>query len=180
MSITVTWSASSGGSQLTVPRNQGNLRASLIGTPEEVYLWHNATNDLTNAKFYLTRVADADYAGSFSPQEDLAEVLEWGAATSEEDFGGMLLNMNAVGGYPTWSTFSTKSGTGYNVFRTGTGDSASNGIDLYTGMGLSATGVLPAGSTPDVRFSFRMQTPESESVIGIRHVNIALSFDYTS
>ena len=179
MTVSITYSSAVSGDAVTEPINEGNVHHGVITTARELCVRHDSIVAITNCKFYLTRVSDSDYAGDFSPMEDLMKLLEWGDATTAGSFGGFQINMDRNGSFPTWSTVTTKSGTGFNVFRTGVGDTRANGITLPTVMGLDTAGIIPAGLSNNISFQMRIQTPSDEDELGIRHVDLLIDFDYT-
>lgn len=171
MSVNITWSSTNGGAAITEPLDHGSAAAGNILSDQEIFIRHDATNPITNCRFYLTSTVPAD----------LAEILSWGDASIADDFGGIQINMDAITSYPTWSTVGTKSGTHYNVFRTGVGDSADNGILLTANSGLTGSaGTLQAGSSPNVRFKLRVQIPTNEDTTGARVFAQKMRFTFTS
>ena len=81
-----------------------------------------------------------------------------------------------------WPTHASKGGTGdlAVAFRTDIGDSAPNGVNLHLNTGASSTGVIPAGSSPNVRFKCRIQIPTVGPAIGVRLFDQKLRYSYTS
>lgn len=175
MSVTITWSETNGGDAITeVDHSSGSAGATL--SESTIYIRHNGDNQISQCKFYLAE------SGS-NPTTDLNEILSWGDAVVSTDFGGFQINMNASGGFPVsdWSTYDDKSGTNYNVFRTGAGDNSTNGILLAQAMGLTGSpGVIQAGDSPDVRFKCRIQIPSSVMSAGDRQFDSKLRFTFTS
>jgi len=179
MTISITFSSTNGGTAITSLDN-GSSAAGSNTTEQEVFIRHDGNNPITNCGFYLAEKSGT-YGGNFSAAADLAEILEWGDETTAAAFGGFMLNMDATGGYTTWSTYSSKSGTSYNVCRTGAGDSSTNKILLATNMGLTGSaGTLQAGDEPNVRFKCRIAVPSDETVLGIRQFGQKIHFTYTS
>lgn len=178
MSVTLTWSQDNGGGAISSVYH-GSGSASETLTEKLLFIRHNGISPITQCKFYL-----APYAGI--PTTDYTEILGWGDAETAADFGGLLLNMNANGGFPShhWPTYDDKyDGTGnkYNVFRTGVGDTSDNGILLPVTMGLiGSAGVLQAGDAPNVSFKCKIQIPSTVSVTGTRRFDHRLKFSYTS
>lgn len=173
MAVEVTWSLTNGGSAISDPIDHGGIDAGAEGSASEIFLRHNGGNVITNCGFYLTNT---------DPNLDLPVMIAWGDGITAASFGGFELNMNAVGGYPTWPSYTNKYGTNYNVFRTGAGDTRNNAITLATNMGLSSgAGIIQTGSAPNVRFKCRIVVPSSYSNFGpILTFSQKLRFTYTS
>lgn len=179
MTVSITFSATNGGSAITSLDN-GSAAADSNTTEQEIFIRHDGANQISNCGFYLA-AKSGTYGGDFSAAADLAEILEWGDATTEASFGGFLINMDATGGYTSWPTYTSKGGTSYNTFRTGAGDSSTNKILLAVNMGLTGSvGTLQAGDEPNVRFKCRIDVPSDETVLGVRQFDQKLSFIYTS
>ena len=180
MTVAIIWSTTDSGSAISDPLDHGSDAAGATLVEQEIFLRHDGINPITDAGFYVAEKSGV-YSGAASAALDLAELLAWGFGITVTAFGGILLNMDATGGYTgLWSTFSVKSGSTYNVFRTSVGDSAANKIILSMGMGLIEDGVVPAGSSPNVRFKMRIQLPTDEGVSGTRQVDQRLRYAYTS
>src|SRR6185436_10451613 len=125
-------SFSNGGLGIADPVDHGDISNGSTTVPQTIYLSHNGTNPITSTGIYCSAVDSSEYAGSSSALTDFEEILEWGDASSSNDFGGTQLNFNASGGFPntSWPTFANKTtadSRGYTI-RTGIGDSASNSI----------------------------------------------------
>lgn len=179
MTVSITFSTTNGGSAITSLDN-GIATAGSPTAEQEIFIRHDGENQISNCGFYLA-AKSGTYGGDFSAAADLAEMLEWGDATTEASFGGFLVNMDATGGYTTWPTYSSKSGTSYNTCRTGAGDSSTNKILLAVNMGLTGSaGTLQTGDEPNVRFKCRIAIPSDEGVLGVRQFDQKLHFVYTS
>lgn len=180
MTVNVEWSLTLGGNAITADTNLGSTLHHGHYTVSGVYwLRHDGENSITNCKIYMKPVSEDDYVGNFSPREDLDELLSWGDATVAGDFGGLMINLDNTGGAGTWPTLADKGTTTYAVFRTGVGDTKDNGITLPIEVGLNVEGEIPPGLNNNVAVLVRLQIPNNESVVGIRHVDIGLSYDYT-
>lgn len=185
MSITITWSQTSGGDPITDPLNHGDVQADDEGVAQTVYIKHDGDNPLTDVGLYI-RQCTAMYTGSFSPLSDFKEILSWGDETEEDDFGGFLINFLAKESFPSrgWATYSNKDvkvgsvweGT---VHRTGVGDTIDNAILLPTSTHASAEGELQNGATT-VHFQVKVKVPKNETEIGYRQWDQILRFNYTS
>lgn len=181
MPVSVTWSSSNGGGAISQPLDHGVDTNGSVLSAQEVFLSHDGANQITDCGFYLAEKSGA-YGGDASAGADLSELLGWGDGGDADAFGGFQLNMDATGGYAgNWPTFGDKSGSTYNVFRTGVGDSEANKIVLATNMGLTgAPGTIQTGSSPNVRFQCRVEIPEDEDTAGVRQFDQRLRYTYTS
>lgn len=179
--VTIFWSLTNGGPAISAPLDHGTDAAGITLTTQEIFLRHNGVNQITNCGFYAAAYSGS-YIGAYSPSLDLAELFEWGDGATAAAFGGFQINMDAISGYlGNWPGWNDKSGSTYNVFRTGFGDSVVNKILLATEMGLiSAAGIIQTGSSPNVRFKARVQLPTDETGAGTRQFDQRLRFVYTS
>ncbi len=181
MTVAIIFSLTNGGSAMADPLDHGSAAAGADLSDQEIFIRHDGTNQITDVGFYAAEKSGS-YGGGSSAAADLVELLAWGDGAVAADFGGFLINMDATGGYLLdWPTFDDKSGTTYNVFRTGAGDSAANKIVLATAMGLTgAPGTIQIGDTPNVRFKTRISVPTSEGTVGVRQFNTKIRYTYTS
>lgn len=185
----ISWIADTvGGSEITDPLVGGDTGADLgvktngeITDAQELYLEHDGANQIINCKFYLAAYSGT-YGGDDSPANDLAELLDWGSQSVEDDFGGFQINMDRTGGWATaWPTYDAHSVSSLSyVFETGVGDSVDNAIALATGMGCPSVGVIPSGADPNVGFRCRVQIPTNEDTPGVRQFDLKLRFTFTS
>lgn len=175
------WSLSNGGAAISTTIDDGSSPNGDTTTAYEVFIRHDGDNSITDTKLYMEQFT-GDYSGGATAAADFNEIRDWGDGLTESSFGGVQFNMNASGSYPTtsWPTYSSKSPTGGGVIRTGTGDSAANGITLSSLSGAIADGTIQAGSSPNVRLKMRVEVPANEATTGIRMYNLNLSFSYTS
>lgn len=174
MSVTITWSNTNGGVSIS-SKGHGTGSAGDTLSANTLFIRHSGINSISQCRFYL-----ATTSGSSATY--LTEILQWGDATTAADFGGLQLNMDANGGFPSiWPTIYSKFGTNYNVFRTGVGDSSTNGILLPQAMGLTGSpGIIQAGDAPNVSFQCRIQIPSSVVDTGSRWFDQRMRFSYTS
>lgn len=179
---TIIWSTSNEGSAISEPLDHLDAENGQETTEQNLYIRHDATNQLTNCKFWIDEYSGT-YSGGASAAADLAELLAWGDGTGD-DFGGFMVNMDASGGFGTWPTSGDKNTSTYGVFRTGVGDSAANGITLSANMSttMSVDGVIPGDGShdPNPRCQVRIAIPTNEDTAGIRQFDQKLRFTYTS
>lgn len=159
----------------------GNLSNGDTGSGQELFVRQDGATSLTNCGLFV-RAYSGSYTGAKSASLDFEELLAWGDASASADFGGIQLNLNATGSYPTsaWPTVSSKSPTGGRVVRTGVGDSEANAILIPTTTGATAEGTLQAGSSPNVRFKIRIVVPTNETQTGDRLFDVLMTFSTTS
>lgn len=187
MGASLYWASDDNGTALVTaePLDYGSINKDSESSAQTIYLYQDGATNLYNCSFVLKPVLSADYTGSRSPMEDYNMLLEWGDATDEDDFGGILVNMNATGSWANgWATYDAKSPTYGFVCRTGVADSESNKVQMVTNMGCSAAGVIqsnyPDGHGINVRFQTKILVPNSVTVLGDIQYDLAVYFTYTS
>ena len=181
MAVNLTWSESNGGAAISGALEHGDVPNGSSSNEKEVFLRHDRSHEITDAKLFI-RAVSSGYTGGFTAASDLAEMLAWADATTSDGFGGLLINWNATGSYPSadWPSSSNKSPTNGVAIRTGVGDSEANAITIPTVAGTSPAGTIATGSSPNVRWKFRFDVPTDEDTIGIRQVEAIISFNFTS
>lgn len=187
MSIQIIWSTTNGGSALDEPVSHGDNVSGNELDAQTLFLRHTGENPLTSCAIYI-RAYSSTYSGDATASADLSEIIAWGDAASEEDFGGFQVNFNAVDDFPSesWSTYANKTtvDTLGDTFRSGTGHGSSYAEritipkETYDAGGVD--GEIPAGLSPDVSMQFRFVIPESEDTSGTRLIEQVLVFNYTS
>jgi hypothetical protein len=185
MSLVITWSETNGGDPISDVLSHGG---QAVGNGDQtiektIYIRHNGVNPITSCSLYVNEYSST-YTGTFTPSDDKAELISWGDAGSSGSWGGLMLNMNATGGFPvaSWPTFADKTttdGYGFNV-RTGVGDSNGTGVTIPTVTGATSSGTIQAGSSPNVRFQMRFKIPQNLMTPGIRLFDTVLKFSFTS
>ena len=191
MSINIIFSLTEGGSPLTSTVDHGNAANGDSTTAKTVFLRHDGASEITSVGLYL-RQYSGTYSGTRSSAADFSEIIGWGDESASDDFGGFQVNYNATGlggggsfRSSSWPIYSDKSvsvsgSTVGFVHRTGVGDSEGNAVTLPVTTGASSAGVIPAGSSPGVRFQSRIVVPVNEDQIGIRQFDQILRFSFTS
>lgn len=182
--VTTIWKIS--GSPVTsIDHGQGENGNIL--TAKEIEISHSGTYQITNCKFYLAEYSGDYSGGGASPAEDYAELLAWGAETTEDAWGGFCVNMDAVNSFPSgdWPVYNNHLDTingEYAVFKTGQGASVDNAITLSKKMSsaMSVDGVIPASASPWPKFRARIVIPTDEDTAGVRKFDQKLRFSYTS
>jgi len=185
MAITVSWSLTNGGTEID-SLDHGSAGNGTSSTVKTIHLRHNGVYSITECGIYI-RAIPTGYAGDFTADADIAEILGWGDGADASSFGGMFLNLNATGSFPvaSWPTLATKSvlsgGDTIGVaLRTGVGDSPTSAVPVVTEMGCSVDDEVQAGSAPNVRFQCKFAIPPGESTLGARSIRMSLTYDYTS
>jgi hypothetical protein len=182
MAVSVTWSLSNGGSAASDPVDHGDQASGDKSSGIQVYIAHDGENSLTNCRFWIGEKSDT-YGGDFTAPADLAEMLEWGDATSSGLFGGFQVNMDTEGGFPdSWPEWDDKEGDYFSSFYTGHGDVAASGVLLSQKMSpeMTVDGIIPADMTTWPSFKARVQVPADESTTGVRQFDQRLRFTYSS
>lgn len=180
MSISVTFSSTSGGLAISEPLSHGSKGAGNSTTAQTIFLRHDGNNPITNCKLYIKQKSGS-YTGARTAAQDLALLLAWGDVSTEVGFGGLQFNFDAAGSFPagSWGTYSDKDPSNGYTARTGVADSAANGLLIPTAAGVSSPGVVVIGTTPGVSFQVRLKIP-SGAGLGIVQFDLGLSFDYVS
>lgn len=181
MAVTVTWSSTNGGTAITSPLDHGDSANGAETSAQEIFLRHDGANSITSVGLYARAYSGA-YSGDATALADFNELLSWGNSLTSAGFGGLQVNLLATTSYPTsaWPTFASKAPTGGNTVRGGVGDTASTAITIPTTTGATASGVIQAGSSPNVRFKMRIQIPANEDTVGERQVDTVIQYTYTS
>jgi len=148
--VTLIWTITNGGGSVAYI-DHGSIPVGTSGTAREIFVRHDGVNPITNCGLYVTDYNQNDF---------IATLLGWGDEDNVSYFGGLQFNLDATGLYPTWPTYGDKSSDTYFVAKTGLGDSITNAVVLpiTTGLATSA-GVIQPGTSPNVRFKFRIQVP---------------------
>lgn len=174
MAIDIIWSSTNGGDALTQPIDHGGAKNGDVLGAQTVYVRHNGDLQIIDCKFYASPTPGFP--------SDFSEIIGWGDGTTQGSFGGLQINMNAVGGFPnvSWPIYTNKQPSSGSAFFTGTGDSEDNAIGLSVNMGLSNDGVIQPGDSPDVRFKVRFEIPQVEGTTGTRKITQRLRYTFTS
>lgn len=176
----IIWSFTNGGSEITDNIDHGAAANGNSTTEQELFIRHTYTNPITNCALYV-RAVTGTYTGSRSAALDYNEIVNWGNQSDADDFGGLMVNMDAVNSYAaSWPTVTTPSSSSVYVVKSGVGDAVGNAQDLVTATGTTATGKIPNGSAPNVRFKVRFDIPTNEDTVGIRQIEHVLKYNYTS
>lgn len=183
MPTSLIFSTTNGGSAISTTVDLGSKANGEVSSTQTIYLRHDGAAVITNVGLYI-REFTGTYSGSVSAAADLAELLAWGDSAIEDDFGGVLLNQDAINSFTSteWPAYDGKDTTYGSTFRTGVGDSESNAITLsknaYSSSGTD--GEVPVGSSPNVRFQLRVRVPTNEDTIGTRAFDLAVTYSATS
>lgn len=182
MAVNVIWSLTNGGDAISTNLDYGlTLSNGQTGSSQTLYLRHDGTNPITDVGLFV-RQYSATYTGDATAATDFSELLAWGDGSASEDFGGLQINQDATGGFPSgsWPAFPDSDIGEGSTFRTGVGDSELNAISLSTATGATAAETLQVGSTPNVRFATRIKVPTSEDTTGIRQWDLVIKYTFTS
>jgi len=176
----IIWSLTNAGPAITEEYDHGSATNGASTPSKEFYLRHTYLNPITNASLF-TRLVTGTYGGAKNAQDDYDEIVGWGDETDVDDFGGLAVNMDALGSYATaWPSYLVPTATEAYMVATGRGDSELNARVLTTQTGCPTEGQVLNGGSPNVRFKVRFDIPNNEGVLGIRQVEQVLRYDYTS
>lgn len=187
MAVSIIWSLTNGGESISDLIDHGNLSNGSQSGGQTIYIRHDGTNKITNVGLYM-RAYSGVYGGSFTATGDLNELISWGNGVAANTFGGFLINMDAIGGFPStsWPIYTDKSidlgggVIGGFVHCTGQGDSEGNAVELSARSGATIDGEIQAGSSPNVRIQVAVAIPILEDTVGIRQWDQVLRYNYTS
>lgn len=180
MPVGIVFSSTNGGSTIT-DLDCGNVSNGAETSAQTVYVRHDGVNSITSVKLYI-QAYTGSYTGGATALEDYAELISWGDATNALSWGGLLINMDATGGFPSsaWPTLASKSPTYGICHRTGVADSSANAVTISSRTGATADGTIQAGSSPNVRFQAKVVVPPNEDTVGIRLFEQKILYSYTS
>jgi hypothetical protein len=184
MAVTITWSSTNGGTQITAPLDHGGQDAGNTLPTQTVYVRHDGVNDITNCKLYLGPRYNG-YTGAQDADTDFQETLDIGSQTDSDYFGGFQINQDATNSFAAaWPTLGSKGTTSdlSVAFRNDVGDSVENGIPLHLNTGVTTTGTIPTGGTPNIRFQLRIVLPiyYQNDTLGERQFSLNMRYTYTS
>jgi len=182
VTVSIIWSETDDGSAISDPLDHGQKAAGQTTVEKTIWVRHDGDYSITNCKFWVGEYS-ASYSGGASAASDLAELIAWADDTDTDDFGGLMIHMDAAGSFASsWPAVGSKDPVNTGLFRTGVGDSAANGIVLATEMSsaMSTDGTIPINASPNPSFKARIQVPTNEGTVGIRQFDMKLRFTYSS
>ena len=181
MAVTIRWDSDNTGSAVEQPSAHSDTAAGGDSADQTIYLSHDGTTEIQDCALYLAPKSGA-YTGDASALEDFEELLSWGDETLEDDFGGVMVNMNATGSWSDgWAAWNAKDPTYGFVCRTSVADTESNAQTLLEQTGADSDGVLQEGGVGiNVRFQVRVRIPTNETNLGKRQFDLVLSYTETS
>ena len=181
--VSVIWSTTNGGTAISSNVDLGSKANGEVSTDQTIHLRHDGANVITGVGLYIREFSGA-YSGSVSAASDYAELLAWGDATAEDDFGGIFINMDAINSFTSteWPAYDDKTTTYGFVCRTGVGDTEGNAVTVSknTTSASGTDGQVPVGSSPNVRFQVRARVPTNEDTIGTRLFDLTAVYSATS
>ena len=177
----LTFSTANSGAAVADPVDLGARANGQVTTSTTLFIRHSDPATIRNVGFYLLAFAGV-YSGGATAAADLAEVRGWGDAAGADNFGGVQINQDAVGGFPdaSWPIAGSPTRGHGAVFNSTQGNSSLNTIPLRTASGAAIAGEVPAGAAPNVRVQFRTQVPTSVTVTGVRLFGLAVVYTFTS
>ena len=183
MPVSFVLSSENGGTALEAPYNLGAKANGQATDALTLYLRHDGADSVTDMAFYIVEYSDV-YTGDATAAADYTELKDWGDGVTSPTFGGLQINQNATGAFPSasWPLFDSPiSADGFgHVFNSDQGSTSLNAIDLLSVSGADATGELQAGSAPNVRVQLRLAIPDDEDTTGVRLFDLRWAYTYTS
>lgn len=164
MTISIIWSATSGGDAISDPKDCLTVAAGSSIIVQDLYVRATEnTAKLTSCGWYIRPVDD--YVGSEDATTDYNEIIAWGNA-NPSPVGGYKINQNTETGVPS-----------YTVCETGVGVSSSP-IDLHInsivgGPGL-VTGDLEVGE--EAHIQVKIYPPSDEDTAGDRMIELVFYY----
>ena len=142
--------------------NHGNVANGEETQPEDIYISHDGTNEITDCKFYFNQFSGT-YEGAQTAALDLDELKAWGDADTADSF---LIDVDHDGIYE------------YNL-RTGQMDEEANAVALDDA---SAGGTNPddIGVGGEGHIKLKLVIPSVEGIPGVRQVDFLMKYSYTS
>jgi hypothetical protein len=78
MTVSVTFSSTSGGQPESLPQYGGAVSPGQQSNVLDFYIWHDGTNYISNARFYMLPYAAGVYLGTETAQDDYDKIIGWG------------------------------------------------------------------------------------------------------
>lgn len=183
MPVNFVISTENGGTAIDDPYSVGSQANGETTDAVTLYFRHDGSDSVTDMAFYIDEYGGA-YTGDATAATDFTELKDWGDATTSAAFGGLQINQNAIGAFPSasWPAFNSHiSSDGFgHVFNSDQGSTSLNAISLLVRSGATAEGELQTGSSPNVRAQFRVQVPSNEGTTGLRLFDLNWNYTYTS
>ena len=197
MAGNITWSLTDSGPATVEPRDMGIISQpglfAKVSTTQQHFVRHDGGNPITGVGFYLQEYSGT-YNGSTSSAADFAELLALGDSGTPLGFGGIQFAYNNTEPLATFDMdqlsasnkgdIGSLAATDYAInIRTGHGDSLVKAIPLpsqgASGSGAGTAGEIQSGEN-DVNFYTRLLIPKDIGGIGVREVDIAITYTFTS
>lgn len=173
MTVSIRYAPSPSGTPYSLPEFSGALSPGDQSSVIDTYISHDGTAKITNCAIYILPYSAGVYLGAGTAQDDYNLLLGWGDATyPATSGGGLYINMNHTGGFPTAS---------WQVFRTGTGDSLGTAFSLPANAinsGPTVAGEIASGGEAHVRW--RLDVPASHTATGIGYIDTLMYYSATS
>jgi hypothetical protein len=166
MTVNIIFSSTSGGDSMADTQDSGSVSPKDESTAQDIYIRHDAVNaPITDCSWYITRCVSLTYLGN-DPDEDLTEILGWGASATE----GFMINQ-IDSGTAVWDSF-----------RVGHGDINNqiildeDAISIGTPAG---DGVIPVAGEAHVQVKWVIPTSPSRGT-GYRGLSLIFAYSATS
>jgi hypothetical protein len=171
--MSIRYAPTPAGTPYSLPQNAGTLSPGDQSSVIDTYISHDETAKIINCAIYILPYSGGVYLGADTAQDDYNLLVEWGDTSHPATSGGGLyVNTNHSGGFPTAS---------WQVFRTGGGDSLGSSFTLPAAA--ISTGVAVAGEIPvlgEAHLRWRLDIPAAYTGTGIGYVDTLMYYSTTS
>ena len=172
MSVSITFSRSSGWGATAIADSLaggstgldlGSVTNGSSTTEEDIYIYHDGTNEITDVSFYLNAYSGT-YGGGADAGSDLSEIIGWGDSGADQ---GFRLDNDHDGVYEYYA-------------KTGVMDSSANAVSLDDSSA-GGTNSDDIGANPHyAHIKTKVTVPSSEDTAGIRQFDFVCKYTYTS
>jgi len=173
LTVSIRYAPSPSGTPYSLPEDVGTLSPGSQSSVTDTYISHDGTVKIESCAIYILPYSAGVYLGADTAQDDYDLLLSWGDATyPATSGGGLYINMNHSGGFPT---------ADWQVFRTGFGDSLGASIDLPAtaiSTGTAVAGEIAASGEAHLRW--RLDVPASYTGTGIGYIDTLMYYSATS
>lgn len=142
--------------------NHGNVANGEETYPEDIYISHDGSNEITDCKFYCQQFTGI-YEGGQTAALDFDELKAWGDGLVSDSF---LIDVDHDGVYE------------YNL-RTGQMDEEVNAVNLDDASA-GGTNSDDIGVAGEAHIKLKIVVPSTESVPGVRQLDFLMKYSYTS
>lgn len=174
MTVSIRYSPSPAGTPYSLPESCGVLSPGDQSSVIDTYISHDGVNKIENCAIYILPYSAGVYLGADTAQDDYDLLIGWGDTSHPATSGGGLyVNMNNTGGFPT---------VDWQVFRTGVGDSLATSLSLPASA--ISTGVAVAGEiavSGEAHIRWRVDIPAAHAAgTGIGYIDTLMYYSATT